>query len=79
MTWAQVKGWFTRLVEDPDGSPSSTRVAALLTTVTGCLVAIAGMVLNREQAATVVALLGGGAATFFARKKSSDATPPEAP
>lgn len=71
-------GWWSRLIADPDGSPSSTRLAGVLCTVTGCLLALAGMVFNREQATTVAALLGGGAATFFTRKKSADA-PEQAP
>lgn len=59
------------LLRDPDGSLSSTRVAALLCTVVGCAVAVWGMAANREQAATVAALLGGGACSFFARKTSA--------
>lgn len=62
--------WFQRLIQDPDGSPSSTRLAGLLCTVAGCAVALWGMGADREQASTVVALLGGGAATFFSRRKS---------
>ena len=58
------------MLRDPDGSLSSTRVAALLCTVVGCGLAVWGMAVNREQAATVAALLGGGAASFFARKTS---------
>jgi hypothetical protein len=58
------------VLRDPDGSWSSTRVAAMLCTVVGCALAVWGMAVNREQAATVAALLGGGAASFFARNKS---------
>ena len=65
--------WLTHLIQDPDGSPSSTRVAGLLCTLTGCVVAVWGMVENREQASTLAALLGGGAATFFSRRKSEGA------
>ena len=66
----RVADWLTRLIQDPDGSPSSTRVAGLLCTLTGCAVALWGMAANREQAATITALLGGGAVTFFSRRKS---------
>ena len=59
----------TGAFRDADGSLSTTRIAAMLCTVTGCAVALAGVVLNREQAGTVAALLGGGAATFFARSQ----------
>lgn len=55
------------MLRDADGSFSTTRLAALLCTVVGCGVAIAGMWMNREQAGTVAALLGGGAGCFFAR------------
>lgn len=55
------------MFRDADGSLSTTRIAAVLCTLTGCGLAIAGMVLAREQAATVGCLLGGGAATFFTR------------
>lgn len=73
---SRVLGWLTRLIQDPDGSPSSTRVAGLLCTVTGCAVALWGMAVGREQATTITALLGGGAASFFTRRKSegTDAT-----
>lgn len=57
----------TGAFRDADGSLSTTRIAAMLCTLVGCGIAIAGVVLNREQAGTVAALLGGGAATFFAR------------
>lgn len=65
-----MKRWLSDLIADPDGSPSSTRVAALLCTVVACLVALAGVALAREQSATVMALLTGGAAAFFTRTKS---------
>ena len=65
-----MRKWLRELIADPDGSPSSTRVAALLCTVAGCAVAIAGVFLGREHSNTVMALLGGGAATFFSRRKS---------
>lgn len=55
------------MFRDADGSLSTTRIAAMLCTVTGCGLAIAGMILAREQAATVAAVLGGGAGCFFAR------------
>lgn len=55
------------MFRDADGSLSTTRIAAMLCVVVGCGVAVAGMVLGREQAGTVAALLGGGAATFFTR------------
>lgn len=55
------------MFRDADGSLSTTRIAAMLCTVTGCAVAIAGVVLGHEQATTVAALLGGGACTFFTR------------
>lgn len=55
------------MFRDSDGSFSTTRIAAVLCVVVGCGLAIAGMVLGREQAGTVAALLGGGAANFFAR------------
>lgn len=58
------------LLRDPDGSLSSTRLSGVLCVLVGCGVAVAGMILNREQAATVAALLGGGAASFFSRKQS---------
>lgn len=58
------------MFRDPDGDVSSTRVMATVCVVVGCVVALLGMALNREQAATVAALLGGGAGTFFARAKS---------
>ena len=68
----KVARWLVSLTKDPnDGSVSSTRIAALLSTVTGCVVAVIGMCLNREQASTVTALLGGGVGTFFARAKST--------
>lgn len=63
--------WLARLIADPvDGTPSSTRVAALLCTTTGCLVALCGVVLGREQSATVMALLGGATGMFFSRRKA---------
>lgn len=65
-----MKKWIRELVQDPDGSPSSTRISGLLCTVTGCVVAIAGVFLAREQAATVTGLLAGAAGMFFSRKKS---------
>jgi hypothetical protein len=65
-----MKAWLTALLADPDGSPSSTRYAAILCVLVGCGLAVAGMCLNREQSGTVAALLGGGAASFFARKFS---------
>ena len=66
--------WLIALIRDPaDGSPSSTRVGALLCTVTACLVAITGMIVNREQSATVLALLGGATGMFFSRKKAENA------
>lgn len=55
------------MFRDADGSLSTTRIAAFLCALTGCGIAVAGMVLAREQAGTVAALLGGGAATFFSR------------
>lgn len=55
------------MFRDVDGSFSTTRIAAMLCTVVGCGLAVAGMVLHREQAGTVAALLGGGATTFFTR------------
>jgi hypothetical protein len=58
------------LFRDPDGSVSSTRISGVLCVVVGCGVAVAGMILNREQAGTVAGLLGGGAAAFFTRKVS---------
>lgn len=57
----------TGMFRDADGSLSTTRIAAMLCTVVGCAIAVAGMIWNREQATTVAALLGGGAATFFTR------------
>jgi hypothetical protein len=58
------------LLRDPDGSLSSARVGALACVVVGCGVAIAGMALDREQAATVAALLGGGGVAYLSRTKS---------
>lgn len=55
------------MFRDADGSLSTTRIAAMLCTLTGCGLAVAGMLLAREQAGTVAALLGGGAGCFFAR------------
>lgn len=55
------------MLRDADGSLSSTRVSAFLCVLAGVGLAVAGMALNREQAATVAALLGGGAATFYTR------------
>ncbi len=49
------------LVRDKDGHLSSMRVMMLVTVLTGCAVAIVGVVLGRngvEIAAVVVALLG---------------------
>lgn len=62
---------FGGMFRDPDGDVSSTRVMATVCVVVGCVVAVLGMVWNREQAATVAALVGGGAGTFFARKTSA--------
>lgn len=55
------------MFRDADGTYSTTRIAAMLCTVVGCGIAIAGMILSREQPATVAALLGGGAGCFFLR------------
>jgi hypothetical protein len=64
--------WLTALLRDPvDLSPSSARIAAMLCVLSGCGIAIAGMVLNRDQPATVAALLGGGAASFLTRNKAA--------
>lgn len=52
---------------DPDGSLSTTRIAAMCCVVTACVIALYGAYLHQEQAGTVAALLGGGAANFFAR------------
>jgi hypothetical protein len=67
---SRVTGWLVALIQDPDGSPSSSRVGALLCVVVACGLAVAGMWLNREQSATVGFLLGGGAGAYFARRKS---------
>jgi hypothetical protein len=76
-----MKRWLEQLVEDPDGSPSSTRVAGMLTTLTACGIAIGGVVTGHDQAGTVGALLGGGALAFFSRRRSADsaAAAPEVP
>lgn len=67
----KIAAWIVSLTRDPhDGSASSARVAAMLCVLVGCGVAIAGMVLNREQHETVMGLLGGGAANLFARSKA---------
>lgn len=66
-----VQSWLVALIQDPDGSPSSTRISGVLCVLVGCGIAVAGMVWNREQAATVAALLGGGAAAFFTRARSA--------
>lgn len=55
------------MFKDADGTLSTTRIAAMLCTVVGCVVALWGMAVAREQATTVAALVGGGAATFFTR------------
>lgn len=66
-----LKDWLARLIEDPDGSPSSTRVAALLLSLAAIFVAVYGRIVGKEQAETILALLGGGAASFFSRTKST--------
>lgn len=66
----RVATWLNALLQDPDGSPSSTRVSGTLLVLTGIGIAIAGMALNRPQPEVVTALLGGGAFVFFSRKKS---------
>jgi len=63
--------WLHAMMADPDGSPSSTRWAAMLCTITGCGIAIYCAITKHEQASTITALLGGGAATFFSRTKSN--------
>lgn len=68
----KVAAWLTSLLRDPnDGSVSSARLCAVLCVLVGCGLAIAGMVLNREQHDTIAVLLGGGAANLFARTRSS--------
>lgn len=68
----KVADWIVSLTRDPnDGSVSSARVAAMLCVVVGCGIAVAGMILNREQHDTVYGLLGGGAANLFARTKAA--------
>lgn len=66
-----MKDWLARLIEDPDGSPSSTRVAALLSVLAAIFIAVYGRVVGNQQAETIIALLGGGAASFFSRTKSA--------
>ena len=68
---AACMAWLTILLRDPaDGRPSSARVGAMLCVVVGCLVALLGMALDREQPATVAALLGGGGVAFLARTRA---------
>lgn len=63
--------WLTLLLRDPaDGSPSSARVGAMLCVVVGCVVALLGMALDREQPGTVAALLGGGGVYALSRKRA---------
>lgn len=64
------KHWLAALVQDPDGSPSSSRVIGVLCGVTACVVALAGLRTGHEYAATVAALVGGGASALLVRRKS---------
>lgn len=68
---AAAKHWLSALIQDPDGSPSSARVIGVLAGLAGVGIAIAGMALNREQAATVAALMGGGAGSLLVRRRST--------
>lgn len=65
-----MRKWLRELVADPDGSPSSTRISALLCTVTACFVAVYGVATKTEQSGTVTGLLAGAAGMFFTRRKS---------
>lgn len=66
----KVLTWINETVMDPDGSPSSTRIAAILLTLTAIGLAIAGFALNRPEPEVLTTLLGGGALSFFSRTKS---------
>lgn len=76
-----VRDFLAGFIRDPnthDGS--STRLAGLLCTVTGCAVAVIGVWIKYDGAsAVVVAVLGGGAATFFARAKGDSSSSDEPP
>jgi len=66
--------WLNEMMQDPDGSPSSTRWAAMLCVVVACGIAVYGRIVGNQQTETIIALLGGGAATFFSRTKSAGGT-----
>ena len=66
----KVADYIDQMLQDPDGSPSSTRWSGSLLVLAGVGIAIAGMALNRPQPEIVGALLGGGALNFMTRKKS---------
>lgn len=68
----QVLTWLNEMLQDPDGSPSSTRTMAVLMSLTGIGIAIGGFVLKRPQPEVLSTLFGGGALAFFSRKKSGD-------
>lgn len=65
--------WLNDALQDPDGSPSSTRISGSLLVLAGIGIAVAGMALNRPQPEIVASLLGGGALNFMSRKKSGAA------
>lgn len=68
-----MRKWLSELLQDPDGSPSSTRIGGMLLVLAAIGVAAWGAHTGREQASTVTALAGGGGLAFLTRKKSGEA------
>lgn len=65
-------GYLRDMLQDPDGSPSSTRWCGVLSILTACGCAIAGVVRRDPNAAAIVAAIGAvGSSCLFARVRST--------
>lgn len=68
--FAKLGGWLNAAIQDPDGSPSSSRLCGVGCYLTAFGVAAWACHTGHEQYQTIGVLCAGGAAALFARRKS---------